>query len=204
MLRLLAGARFQVLFHSPPGVLFTFPSRYSCAIGHRRVFRLGWWSTQVRTGFHVPGPTQGPRPRPGRGCAYGAVTLCRRPSQAVRLPPPGARRDRQVPGARPYNPGGANAAARMRPPVWPWPPSARRYSGDLAVDFSSSGYLDVSVPRVVLPEAMCSPKGCQDSSWRVRPFGDPRVRGCVPLTADYRSLPRPSSASCAKASAVRP
>ena len=25
---LLVGARFQVLFHSPPGVLFTFPSRY--------------------------------------------------------------------------------------------------------------------------------------------------------------------------------
>ena len=24
----LVGARFQVLFHSPPGVLFTFPSRY--------------------------------------------------------------------------------------------------------------------------------------------------------------------------------
>ena len=106
--------------------------------------------------------------------------------------------------SRPYNPGGANAAARMRPPVWPWPPSARRYSGDLAVDFSSSGYLDVSVPRVVLPGAMDSPPGCRNSFRRVRPFGDPRVEGCVPLTADYRSLPRPSSASCAKASAARP
>ena len=28
-LPLLVGAGFQVLFHSPPGVLFTFPSRYS-------------------------------------------------------------------------------------------------------------------------------------------------------------------------------
>ena len=28
-LRLLVDIRFQVLFHSPPGVLFTFPSRYS-------------------------------------------------------------------------------------------------------------------------------------------------------------------------------
>ena len=27
-LRLLVNLRFQVLFHSPPGVLFTFPSRY--------------------------------------------------------------------------------------------------------------------------------------------------------------------------------
>src|SRR5216117_17541 len=32
-LRPLVGTRFQVLFHSPPGVLFTFPSRYWFAIG---------------------------------------------------------------------------------------------------------------------------------------------------------------------------
>ena len=58
LLRLLVGARFQVLFHSPPGVLFTFPSRYWFAIGHRRVFSLGGWSPRLRTGFHVPGPTR--------------------------------------------------------------------------------------------------------------------------------------------------
>ena len=28
LLRLLVGTQFQDLFHSPPGVLFTFPSRY--------------------------------------------------------------------------------------------------------------------------------------------------------------------------------
>ena len=39
---------------------------------------------------------------------------------------------------------------------------------------------------------------------RVRPFGDPGIVGRVPLPRDYRSLPRPSSAPCAKASAVRP
>src|SRR5699024_12272750 len=33
-LRLLVGTRFQVLFHSPSGVLFTFPSRYWLTIGH--------------------------------------------------------------------------------------------------------------------------------------------------------------------------
>src|SRR5699024_10296720 len=33
-LRLLVSARFQVLFHSPSGVLFTFPSRYWFTIGH--------------------------------------------------------------------------------------------------------------------------------------------------------------------------
>ena len=49
----LVGTRFQDLFHSPPGVLFTFPSRYSCTIGHRGVFRLGGWSPQIRAEFHV-------------------------------------------------------------------------------------------------------------------------------------------------------
>ena len=57
LLRLLVGARFQVLFHSPLGVLFTFPSRYWFAIGHRRVLSLGGWSPQLRTGFHVSGTT---------------------------------------------------------------------------------------------------------------------------------------------------
>ena len=52
-LSLLVSTRFQVLFHSPPGVLFTFPSRYCSSIGHQVVFRLGWWSTLLPTGFHV-------------------------------------------------------------------------------------------------------------------------------------------------------
>ena len=43
-LRRIVSARFQVLFHSPPGVLFTFPSRYLSAIGHLGVFRLIRWS----------------------------------------------------------------------------------------------------------------------------------------------------------------
>ena len=34
VLRLFVSARFQVLFHSPSGVLFTFPSRYWFTIGH--------------------------------------------------------------------------------------------------------------------------------------------------------------------------
>src|SRR2546422_649646 len=39
-LRLLVGNRFQVLFHSPPGVLFTFPSRYWFTIGGKEC--LAW------------------------------------------------------------------------------------------------------------------------------------------------------------------
>ena len=58
-LRLLVGIRFQVSFTPLVGVLFTFPSRYLCTIGHQGVFRLGGWSPHVQTGFHVPRPTQG-------------------------------------------------------------------------------------------------------------------------------------------------
>ena len=49
----LVSAGFQVLFHSPPGVLFTFPSRYCFTIGHQVVFSLGRWSSLLPTRFHV-------------------------------------------------------------------------------------------------------------------------------------------------------
>ena len=44
---------FQVLFHSPPGVLFNFPSQYFYAIGHQGIFRLGGWSLLLPSGFLV-------------------------------------------------------------------------------------------------------------------------------------------------------
>ena len=50
---LLVNIGFQVLFHSPPGVLFNFPSRYFFTIGHQVVFSLWGWSPIVHTGFHV-------------------------------------------------------------------------------------------------------------------------------------------------------
>ena len=53
-LRLLVDTGFQVLFHSPPGVLFTFPSRYCSSIGHQVVFSLGGWSPLLPTRFLVP------------------------------------------------------------------------------------------------------------------------------------------------------
>ena len=49
----LVSTRFQVLFHSPSGVLFTFPSRYWFTIGHQIVFSLTQWSGQIHTGFPV-------------------------------------------------------------------------------------------------------------------------------------------------------
>ena len=54
VLYLLVNIGFQVLFHSPPGVLFTFPSRYCSTIGHQVVFSLMGWSPHIHTRFHVP------------------------------------------------------------------------------------------------------------------------------------------------------
>ena len=53
VLYLLVNIGFQVLFHSPPGVLFTFPSRYCFTIGHQVVFSLMGWSPLVHTRFPV-------------------------------------------------------------------------------------------------------------------------------------------------------
>ena len=59
----LVSAWFQVLFHSPPGVLFTFPSRYWFTIGRQRVFSLRRWSSQIPTGFHVSRGTRASHPK---------------------------------------------------------------------------------------------------------------------------------------------
>ena len=53
VLCVLVSTRFQVLFHSPPGVLFTFPSQYCFTIGHQVVFRLGGWAPRIPYRFHV-------------------------------------------------------------------------------------------------------------------------------------------------------
>ena len=70
----LVGTWFQGLFHSPPGVLFTFPSRYSFAIGHRIVFRLGRWSCPLQPGFLVSRLTRDHGPAPRLTFAYRAFT----------------------------------------------------------------------------------------------------------------------------------
>ena len=57
-LELVVGTRFQVLFHSPPGVLFTFPSRYWFTIGLSGVFSLAGWCRRIQAGFLRSRPTQ--------------------------------------------------------------------------------------------------------------------------------------------------
>ena len=77
VLPLLVGIGFQVLFHSPPGVLFTFPSRYYFSIGHQGIFRLGGWSPRLPTGFHVSRGTLDPaRPLPFSPTGLSPSSVC--------------------------------------------------------------------------------------------------------------------------------
>ena len=71
---------FRFSFTPLPGVLFTFPSRYSFAIGLSVVFSLAGWCRQIHTGFLRSRATQDARrPRPHSG--YGALTPFGPPSQ---------------------------------------------------------------------------------------------------------------------------
>ena len=91
---------------------------------------------------------------------------------------------------------------RINPPVCPLPRSLATTSG-ISVDFSSSSYLDVSVQTVPHVRLFDSTHVDGVLLRRVSPFGNLRVKGCLRLTAAYRSLPRPSSAPDAKAFPLR-
>ena len=159
VLRLLAGARFQALFHSPPGVLFTFPSRYWSAVGRRGVLSLGGRSPLLPAGFLVPGGTRDRVPGPA-GCAYGALTLCRAPSHASSAPQQVCDPGRTVRGAGDASstPAARRAHAGSRRRFGLAPFRSPLLGGSL-LDFPSSGYLDVSVPPVAPLKDMRSPKG---------------------------------------------
>ena len=124
---------FQVLFHSPPGVLFTFPSQYyalSVTKGYLALRGGPAYSVKVPRVSTYSGFRHANRP-----FTYGAFTLSGRPSQAVLLS--------LLDQFRGPNPG-VHALRfglfRFRSPLLP----------ESHVVFSSSGYLDVSVHRVPL------------------------------------------------------
>ena len=119
-------------FHSPPGVLFTFPSQYFSTIGHRVVFRLGGWSPQIPCGFLVPARTLDTDRR-------FPVSTTRLSLSPAGFPTPFVYRSSCL--CLSVTP------AVFLPPVWPAPLSLAATHG-ISVDFFSSGYLDVSVHRV--------------------------------------------------------
>ena len=115
---------------------------------------------------------------------------------------------------------------------WPGPRSLATTNG-VSIDVLSSGYLDVSVPRVRLKPPIlfgdfipsldnwksktsrlglkhCCPnpkiKRSWSSSYRrwVSPFGNPWIKASSQLPTAYRSVARPSSPLSAKASTEHP
>ena len=131
MLPQLVNTGFQVLFHSPPGVLFTFPSQYYALSVTKEYLAL------------EGGPSDFPQ---GFSCLavlwilllpivfmYGAFTLSGRLSQNR-----SAKLVESIPRSEPQH---------ARTLVWALPGSLAATSG-IDVSFSSSGYLDVSVHRV--------------------------------------------------------
>ena len=179
MLRLLVSVRFQVLFHSPPGVLFTFPSRYYSAIGHQVVFSLGGWSPLLPTRFHVPCGTLVPAARSSlspTGLLPALVPL----SNGLQL-------DTFDGLCRPATPD------VRRLPVWALPRSLAA-TERIVLTFFSSGYLDVSVHRVPSVHLCIQHTVTGSYTCRVSPFGYLRINACLQLPVAFRSLPRPSSA----------
>ena len=132
VLCVLVNIRFQVLFHSPPGVLFTFPSQYCSTIGHWLVFRLGGWAPHIPYRFHVSVGTQD-------SDGYFIVSFKRLSLALVDLPM-----------SFNYN---SVCVMSVRTPrlflisVWPLPISLATTLG-ISFDFFSSPYLDVSVQEV--------------------------------------------------------
>ena len=82
--------------------------------------------------------------------------------------------------------------------VWPLPRSLATTSG-ISFDFSSSPYLDVSVQAVPLIQLWIHCMIHRRYPMWIAPFGHLRINVCLQLPAAFRSLPRPSSASGAKA-----
>src|SRR5262245_28377182 len=144
--------RFQDLFHSPPGVLFAFPSRYWFTIGRQRVFSLGGWSPHLRTGFHVSRPTC---PAPSSTIDLSHTGLS--PSM-VRLSCPGSARSTAK----------TQRLLRFRSPLLS---ESRLISVPLPTEMFQ--FRRFASPSLCIQEGMTL-------AGRVSPFGNPRIKARLP------------------------
>ena len=183
MLCVLVNIRFQVLFHSPPGVLFTFPSQYCSSIGHRVVFRLGGWAPHLLIGFHVSDDTLDTA-NASSHFAYKTLTSFGWISHSIRLWSEIVCR-----GPNPISISTYGLASST---------FARHYSRNLVWFlflsllrcFSSGGS-----PRIPMYSVYVS----WFFTMSVSTFGYLRIEAHLQLPAAFRSLSRPSSAPDAKA-----
>ena len=184
---MLVNIGFQVLFHSPPGVLFTFPSRYYSLSVTREYLVLGdgppgfpqgftcpvvLWSKVV--GFHLSStglsPSAVPLPMGFDQITSITIDFIRNPS----------RRSNWF-GLFPFR------SPLLRKSIFLSLPS-----GTQMFQFPESSLL-----KLFIHLRMTAHYNSQ-----VSPFGNLRIYTCLQLPVAYRSLPRPSSAPSAKASAL--
>ena len=183
----LVDAGFQVLFHSPHGVLFTFPSQYYALSVTKEYLALGGGPPDFPQGFSCLVVLWIPL-APFRFRLRGFHPLWRD------VPVPST--SFQVTSLRSLTPACTQTGFGSFH-------FARRYFGNrcfflflrLLRCFSSPGSLRM---------AMNSPYGDRGLLCRVSPFRHPRITGYLLLPAAFRSLSRLSSAPSAKASALRP
>src|SRR5690606_9318749 len=166
-LRPLVSTRFQVLFHSPVGVLFTFPSRYWFTIGLSGVFSLTRWCWQIPTGRLRPRGTQDtarPASLTYTWLSHAMAPVFHQDSTSLCC--------NHIAVLQPRSCRNMNGLGSF--------PFARHYSGNhcyflllrLLRCFSSAGLLII-----------CD----MSSTCRVAPFGNPRINSYVLIPVAYRS-----------------
>ena len=164
---------------------------------------MGGGPPEFRPGFPCPallGESAG-RDKP---FAYRAITFFGRPFQcrsarpSFVTPSPIRNSGRRPPRHRPWNACGLSAR-----PVWALSLSLAA-TQEVEVSFFSCGYLDVSVPHVVLHSLWIQPWIPGHCPGWVAPFGNLRIIACSQLPEAYRSLPRPSSTLHAETSTMHP
>ena len=147
----------------------------------------------IRAGFHVSRSTWDTS-RSLQDVAYEAITVCGRTFQSVLL-------SIQVPYRGPATPPNRTCALLQGLGCSRF---ARHYSGNHYCFLFLRLLRCFTSPGVALkPYFIQTPVWQYYSPW-VSPFGNLRIKACLPLPGAYRSLPRPSSPADAKASTMRP
>ena len=170
-------------------MLFTFPSRYSFAIGLPGVFSLAGWSRQIRAGFHVPRVTQDntpPLPTSSTELSSSMVGLSRTFLSWYTCSKKCS-----------YYPEGASPHHRFG-----LFPGRSPLLGESRLFSSPQGTKMFQFPWFA--SSHTKSKDSHPSGDWVVPFGNLGVKGHLRLTQAYRSLSRPSSPPGAKASTGRP
>ena len=181
------SAWFQVLFHSPPGVLFTFPSRYYPLSVTKEYLALGGGPPCFPPDFSCP-------------------AVLRVPARLSNLSPTGL-----LPSLVPLSKGVRLDSPAFMPALYPSGISTWVWA--LSLSLATTQEIDsLSFPSATEmfqftefpPHRLCVQRWVTHCYMcGVPPFGHPRIADCLRLPVAFRSLPRPSSALGAKASPMR-